>query len=458
MTSVDAPGAPTSWTLPRMPDDDVGAIRALVAAYRQLADELRTAGQQAQAAMSALPGAWTGDAASAASHPAGVLASDVDLVCRGLLDCADDLSRHADAVQRAHEKHRWSWRKLAAAGAVFVVSATAVVVTAGTATPGVAAVDTALLSGEVATAELAVGEATAARAGMTTALQASGRLFSAVRGMGAFVRPQLPYAVGFTGVEATWQVSHDGLNPKALAASFGMNLVLPGAMASTRTAVRALPFLVERPAAGVVTSHVAAGGVVTVFSGTRQEVLTGRVETGQALRAGVSGSALSAAGDVVQRLPQNWRPGALPGIVPGRAGQTASGVPRQNLDEAMRDGLNLDAHEGPALGHAVLKHVGKPVSFLQQRLATESGDMKSTFVDRPTAERAITETLRAHREEVLGFESGQLKSVPPLRVTFDEPVGRILKRNGTLISGHSCRVVLGRDAGGGYVLTAYVAP
>ena len=61
--SAGAPTCPTTWTLPRMPDEDVDAVRALAAAYQQLASELRGAGQAAQVALSQLPGAWTGDAA-----------------------------------------------------------------------------------------------------------------------------------------------------------------------------------------------------------------------------------------------------------------------------------------------------------------------------------------------------------------------------------------------------------
>lgn len=442
-----------------MPTDDIAAVRALAAAYVQLADELRAAAQQAHAVLGELPGAWQGDAATAAQHPVGVLASDVDLVCSALLGSADDLRKTADDLQRAHDKHRWSWGKIAKLGAVVVVSGAAVVITAGAAAPEVAAADSALIGGEVATAEMAVVEATTARTTLGVALQSSGRLFSAVRGMAAFVRPQLPFAVVFAGAEAGQEVSDTGtIDPKRLALNFGMSLALPGAMASTRVAIRSLPLLVERPAVGVVASHLGAGGVVALFNGTRQELVTGRVDAGQVLSSGVSGAGLSAVGDVLQRLPANWRPGTLPGIVPGQAGQTASGAARQSLDEAMRDGVDLEAHEGPQLGHGLARHMQKPVSFLQHRLDTGKGDMKSTFVDMSTAERAVTETLRAHREEVLAYESGQLQQVPPLQVTFDEPLGIVLKRDGTLLNGYTCRVVLGRDAGGGFVLSAFVAP
>ena len=144
MIPVDTAGTPTSWVMPRMPDDDVGAVRGLAAAYEQLAGELRAAGEQARAAMGALPGAWTGDAATAATHPAGVLASDVDLACRGLLEGADALHQAAARLQREHDQHGFSWGKVLKVGAIVVVSGAVVVVTAGVAAPEMAAADAAL--------------------------------------------------------------------------------------------------------------------------------------------------------------------------------------------------------------------------------------------------------------------------------------------------------------------------
>src|SRR4051812_5664091 len=187
--AAGAPTCPTTWTLPRMPDEDVDAVRALAAAYQQLASELRGAGQAAQVALSQLPGAWTGDAATASTHPTGVLIGDVDLMARALLEAADALTRCAAELQEAHDRHSWSWGKVLKVGAVVVVSAAAVTVTAGLAAPGVAAVDAALVGGEVAVAELAVASATAARTGVTVAFASSTRLLAAVRGLAAFLRP-----------------------------------------------------------------------------------------------------------------------------------------------------------------------------------------------------------------------------------------------------------------------------
>lgn len=455
--AVDSPGTPTSWTLPAMPDDDVDAVRALAQAYAQLADELQTAGQQARAALAVLPGAWTGDAATAAAHPTGILLSDVDLACRGLRESADALRGCADQLQNAHDKHAWTWGKVLKLGAVVVVSGTAVVVTAGMATPEVAAADSALLGGEVATAGAAVTEAAAARTGASVALQASSRLLAGVRGMAAFVQPQLPYAVAFAGADAGGQIATTGtLDPRALATSFGLSLALPGAMASTRVGVRALPLLTERPALGVTAGHVAAGGTFATFDAARQQILTGRVDLGRVAGAGLSGATMSAGGQLIEHLPSGWRPGVLPGIVPGQAGVPASGVPRQTLDAAMRDGIDLEAHEGPGLGHTLTKHVGRTDEYLQHRLNTEPGEYKSTFYDRLTAERAISATLRQHKNQVLALERGAVAKLPPLTAAFPEPIGRVLARTGIASDAKTCTVVLRQDGAGGFLLTAFV--
>ncbi len=452
--AAGAPTCPTTWTLPRMPDEDVDAVRALAAAYQHLAAELRGAGQAAQVALSQLPGAWTGDAATASTHPTGVLVSDVDLMCRALLETADGLTRCAAELQEAHDKHGWSWGKALKIGLVTVASAGAVVITVGAAAPEVAAADAAIIGGEVATAEAAVASATVARTGVTIAFSSSARLLAAVRGLGAFLRPQLPWAAGFTGFEARQQWKHDGrLDPKALAVSFGMNMVLPGAMSRSRAAIRALPVLAEHRFVAAAGSHLAAGGTVAAMDVGRQQVLTGRIDTGQVIRSGAVATGLSGVGDVLPKLPQNWRPGASAGIVPGEAA-----VPRQTLDDALRNGVNLPAHEGPKLGHTLERHVGKSWSFLQKRLDSEPGKLKSTFTDLPTAERAITETLRAHRDDLSAFTRAGGTTGRTYELTFTEPLGNVLTRQGERLQGRTAVVAVRRDGQGGFVLTAFLEP
>jgi uncharacterized protein YukE len=437
-----------------MPDEDVDAVRALAAAYQQLASELRGAGQAAQVVLSQLPGAWTGDAATASTHPTGVLIGDVDLMCQALLEAADGLNRCAAELQEAHDKHGWSWGKALKIGLVTVASAGAVVITVGAAAPEVAAVDAAVIGGEVATAEVAVASATAARTGATIAFSSSARLLAGVRGLGAFLRPQLPWATGLTAFEGSLQWKQDHrLDPKALAASFGMSLVLPGAMARSRAVVRALPLVRNQRIVAAAGSHLAAGGTTAAFDAGRQQVLTGRIDAGHVVRSGVLGTGLSGAGDVVQKVvPRNWRPGASPGIVPGEAA-----VPRQTLDDALRNGVNLPAHEGPKLGHAMDRHVGKPFSYLQRRL-DKGGDLRSSFTDLPTAERAVTDTLRAHRAEVLEFTFGSKEVIDPIRLTFGGALGKVLATDGTRSLGRTCIVVLGKDRQGAFVKSAWLEP
>jgi hypothetical protein len=441
------------WTVPRMPDDDIGAVLAVAAGYAELADGLRGAGALAQLALGVLPGGWSGAAAAASTHPTAVLLSDVDLVCRGLVEAVDALNRCAGELRRAHERHGWSWGKVLKVGAVVVVSAAAVTVTAGAAAPEVAAADGAIIGGEVASAEVAVASAAAARTGAGLALTTSSRLLAGVRGLSALVRPQLPWASAFTGLDAAEQIKRtDRLDPGELAIGFGINLVMPASMRGTRVAVRGLPVLAGRRGGSFAASHLAAGGVVAGFDAGRQQALTGRVDTGRVVRAGVTGAGFSAAGDGIEKiLPMSWRPGVAPAV-----GIPETGVPRQTLDAALGGDVDLPAHEGPTLGHTLARHVGKPFSFLQRRLDTERGDVKSSFTDEATASRAVTETLRAHAGDVRAFERGDIERLDPLRLTFGGALGKVLDRDGARFLGRTCTVVLRRDGHGAFVLTAWV--
>jgi hypothetical protein len=176
------------------------------------------------------------------------------------------------------------------------------------------------------------------------------------------------------------------------------------------------------------------------------------VDRTHAITSGVTGAGLSVVGGVSKRiLPPNWRPGVRSDI----AGDAAS-VQRQSLAAAMKDGVNLDAHEGPGLGHTLQRHVGKPFAYLQYRLNTETGAEKSSFTNRETAETAITATLRHHKRAVLALEAGTSPRLPPLRLTFATPLGKLLRRDGSAYLGRTCVIIVRRNATGTFLLTAWL--
>jgi hypothetical protein len=82
------------------------------------------------------------------------------------------------------------------------------------------------------------------------------------------------------------------------------------------------------------------------------------------------------------------------------------------------DGGGLQAHED-AGGHLLLKHVGQSEQSLMTRLANEpkiSGS--SSFYDRATAEKAISEALDANRSDISSWLSG---NKPQMTVTYAAP-------------------------------------
>ncbi|MDQ1634651.1 MAG: Bacterial CdiA-CT RNAse domain [Frankiaceae bacterium] len=454
-----APSAQQTWVIPQMPDDDVAALRALAATYRRLSGALRDLAGQLRSVVAPLPMTWAGAGAAASGHPIAVVLADIEQVCTGLDAAAVALDDGAARLEDAQERHRWSWQKIVKVGAIVVVSGAAIYVTAGLAAPEVAAASSAAISGEVAVSEVAVASAVTARTGLSVALSTSSRLFAAVRGLGAVVRPQLPYAIAFTGADASGDVAEDGqLDVKRVATSFGLNLALPGAMRGSSQLVRSLPLLLDRPAAAAVAGHTAAGAAVSGLDATRQQILNGRVDRGQVVHAGVNAAALSASGDLTRRL--TWTGRGSPGleIVPGAEGDSATVWPGQMLDVVLREGVDLRAHEGSGRGHTAARHVGKPWTFLQSRLDNEKGSMKSSFYDQKTAEDAITQTLRAHRQQVEAFDRGSILTMDPLKLTLPDPIGRVLTRQGDQLAGRTCVVVLRRDAQGAFIYTAFVAP
>ncbi len=401
----EVPSAQRTWVIPRMPDDDPAAVRGLAATYRRLSGALREVASQLQAVLAPLPVTWAGDGAAAAGHPVAVVLADIDQVCRALDEAAVALDDCAARLHEAQERHRWSWQKILKVGAIVVVSGAAIYVTAGLAAPEVAAASSAAISGEVAASEVAVASAVTARTTLSVALSSSGRLFAAVRGLGAVIRPQLPYAIAFSGADAAGDVADDGhLDVKRVATTFGLNLVLPTAMRGSSQIVRSVPALMSRPAAATVAGHVAAGTAVSGLDATRQQILDGRVDRGHVIDAGVNGAVFSSAGELARRLPWVGRGG--PGLAIASNSKAAAG-PSQTRSDAIRNGVDLNANEGPQLGHTISRHVGRSVAELDARLAASPTAMQrtSTFFDRKGPRRLSRRHSRPTAATCFSFET-----------------------------------------------------
>jgi hypothetical protein len=188
---------PGRWLLPPMPTDDADALQRLAADWRELAALLDAEARRAASEVDRLRHDWRGPGSFAAPTPLQRLMDDTATVCRALRGAAEQVEALALALRHAREDHDWSWRKLAAVGAVVVVSAAAIAVTvgsAGAASPGAAAAESAVVG--AAAAEMAAASATAlvARAAAARALLAVAQLARTVQAARAIVVPRLVLA------------------------------------------------------------------------------------------------------------------------------------------------------------------------------------------------------------------------------------------------------------------------
>jgi len=221
------------------------------------------------------------------------------------------LERHAAELHRAQSAHSFSWGKLLTIGAIVVVSAGLVVVTVGAAAPEVAAADSLLVGGEVGAMEAAAGAASTAASGTASGLLAAARAFSTLRGLVAFTRPALPWAIGFTGLDAVEQeVSSDRLDVGRLASEFGVSLLAPPILTRTSAALRA-GALAERPVVIAATTHAAAAGMGGGSEAVREQLEHGKVSLSSVEVAAGEAGGLAVGGEALKHLaPRVWRPAA----------------------------------------------------------------------------------------------------------------------------------------------------
>ncbi|HZI96901.1 MAG TPA: RNase A-like domain-containing protein [Actinomycetales bacterium] len=143
--------------------------------------------------------------------------------------------------------------------------------------------------------------------------------------------------------------------------------------------------------------------------------------------------------------------------------------PRVQTADEMLAGVHLAAHEHHDLGHAVRRHVDVDDDYLRDRLENgtlEDGGTRgpippdaSSFRDLATAERAITEVLKAYEADVRALASGEVQRLRAMTMTFDEPLGRVMSPDDgrfTVRESAKIRVVLVSKDGTVFIKSAYL--
>lgn len=278
-----------TFALPVPPQGDPGAARRAARALRTAADEVVAAEGRAHDVLAAAHQCWTGRSAAAADHPLQELDATTYQVAGALRAAAAELERYAAALDKAHEQHHWSWKKVLTIAAVVTVTTAAVVITIGAATPAAAAVDAAIVGAEVTATGAAVAAAGVAAGEAADAVLLAVRALQAMRAIATFVRPQVIITAAFTDLDAVQQVASTGsVSVGRLGADAAIGTV--GGAFGVRFAGAAAARLgsgAGNPFVHWAAPHLAAGATWGGIDAASQLLTTGSVETGE-----VSDSAL----------------------------------------------------------------------------------------------------------------------------------------------------------------------
>lgn len=123
-------------------------------------------------------------------------------------------------------------------------------------------------------------------------------------------------------------------------------------------------------------------------------------------------------------------------------------------------GGGLMAHEGKKKGHLIETHVGKTDEELLQRLKDDRRVHKSsTFADRATAERIVSETLRDKKniEKIERWLDNPNRDIRlPLKYKGDTNIGRGVKRKNGIVEDYTnAIIVLKHKKGESFIVTGY---
>ncbi|MDX6273788.1 MAG: hypothetical protein QOJ92_998 [Frankiales bacterium] len=290
------PAYPGPVSLPRVAASPVDA-RRLARAYRESARTTEDAARQLRQVVQGLP--WAGRAAQSRWVPAEVVLGDLHRLAEGLHEVARSLESYAHALDKAHEKHHWSLKKLAVIGAVVVVTAVAVTVTMGAAAVAVGTAEAALAEGALAGAGAAVTAATAAEAGATASLLSSAGMMTGLRVLGTFVLPKLAQAEIAGGLSALQQEVFTGeISGSQVLLDMQLGLA---ASAATGAGLRAVRGAELTGAVGWAAPHLVVGAGVAGTSALGQWETTGSVSAQRVARDGALGAYFSGVGWTIAR-------------------------------------------------------------------------------------------------------------------------------------------------------------
>ena len=432
VATATAPSPPTQYVVPRV-HGDAAAARTLASAYRVLAQEVDEAGRVATQVLAELSGTWHGRGQHAALHPAEVLRRNALVTSRALHDAADALDAYAHKLASAHHSHFFSLHKLMAVAAVVTVTAVAVVVTMGAA----AAAEAALAASAAGEATAAAGAAAAASSGAAAGLLESTAGLAGVRALLAFAIPHLVQAELSAGFAATMEESVDGhldwheIGTAGVAGFAGST----GAASAARVA-SSVKFAKETwPLLHMLMPHVGQAAAWGGIDAGQQVADGGKVS----LRELLLSAGLAGAGSAMSTR--------VPLLAHAYSG-------RQSAEQMLTDGVDLTAHEGDTLGHTLAKHVNVTDVDLLTRMAREGRSEASRFIDRATAEAAVTNALRRNADAVARFQQGDASRLR-IRVTLDQTIGWVVGRDGSATATAQLVVWLRKDADGIYISSSY---
>ena len=384
--ATTGPDGTLHWRLPLAKGDPAG-VRRLADAYAGLADVVARELRVAAVAGHELDRSWTGAAAVASASPERRIETDGVHLVGQLRRTTDDLDRYAAELARAQEHHGWSLSRLAALGAVIVVTGAAAVVTMGAAAAVAGTADAAVAEGAAEGATAAAASATAAEEGAAAELSSAGSAIAGLQPLSEFLLPHLLSAELGAGASAGVQVVVTGRISAGQVE--GAALVgFAGSMTADNLAETTAPYLSQAPAAlQRLAPTLLEGGLWGGASGL-EDLLDGQPITARDLIVGAtSGMASSAARDARQA----WSDARAAAIA--RSHDVAARVSEQLLAGEPR----LDEHEDRG-GHTLARHVHLSVGKALARLVgPHAVAFSSLFRSRAVADTAIAQALVDNR-------------------------------------------------------------
>lgn len=233
-------------------------------------------------------------------------------------------------------------------------------------------------------------------------------------------------------------------------ASSGVQLFGGGALLATPE-----PTTLTKIAGGVLVAHAADSGVAAI-----RQIKSGEQTKDVTQMAGEAAAKELGASDKTSY----WAGVILDVAVPLGAGTI--GALRVLTIRAGRISLSVEetVSGGPERGHTLLKHVGRTEKQLRQRLVDEPKiPAASTFLDKASAERAVSNALRVKKAEIEAWTKTARPGSSQKGFLYADPAGRtlgsgVVRATGKLTQMSKVRFFLRLEAHNGkpyFILTAY---